>query len=873
MWNICRRVALQQLKRHASPAQHALSAWSSVPFRATFANIAGVELEQLTTSTRRDLVTDLGEKKLSEVRLALSKEFVDLTAKEDVPSHDVKQLFTAAVKTNCPSLMLSAFHFLEERAPEALDFVMYGEVYRVLSRDHDSEKMLAIYEKARPRFEERGPCPELIYRFGIVGKLEANDLEGAQAVWEEMLDAVVDPPNEVSSRLMLALARGGKTADVERLYEIVDPQVGTWHETAIDRVILSLGICKQPEKAFEFYCNSSMKLSSSTLITLLSVCRNNACDRQAADILANRKRFNLVLDSRAYNAILETLEFLGRPEELSELLDEMRENGVKFDVKTKMIIQRNQAHMQGTAYENLAKPASIRAGNKKQKKTSAAAEALPQLRQLLESQQHAEAAALVDSLRAPSDGSQSPRILPGSVAREAALAYMHNGEHDKVAELVQQFSTEKGKVASALAEIITFYLPSGKNPGDEKLAYQAMKAQQFQGGYIFHIDDALSLFRKHRDSAAAATLLDQVMRVHAEGKNGDADAKGKRVYSYNFGRVVSRALQILAENGEQDQLEAAFDTMTELGFTMTPASYAMVFSAMREVNVKQLNAAKKSNAKVSAPLFSADDFDRVWKDMQKRNVEMTKSVLGHICVPLAEGSKRQRLELLEAFEQVQKRKDDDYRLPAICYTALIECAAKDGSLEDVQRLFDEATATAGPNNQGNISKDWFNTLIRKQAEAGDADAAFKTFMAMKTKCGGYSYKAMILALRACAAANDVDRVTMLLELFEERQFRMSLQDAYDLVHVAKEAKSATFAAEVVRLFEVSHVTSTDSSEGDSTRHRRRDRLMLKRMMTVYRVALSLSENSGDWKKALHFSAKLNQLQEEAGAGQDERHQY
>ncbi|ETN04508.1 hypothetical protein PPTG_23620 [Phytophthora nicotianae INRA-310] len=452
MWRACRVAALRQLRREAArvPVARAPLALQQLGgVNSYFTNIAGVDREVLLTRSARDLRNELGDAQIGVVVKALKGELADATAREDVTSDEIVDLFMAAQKTRAISVMLDAFNFLDANYPAHINFAVYGEIFRILTRKNNAKRLIEIYETAKPRFKA---VPEIIYRFGIVGYLQNGDMDTSIDIWQEMTDAGHETTNEITSRLMMAYARKGDAEKVMELYESVDPQIGYWHESCIDRIILSMGIIEHPAKAFEFYSNSSMKLSGGTLIALLSVCNSNNCKQQASDILANRKKFDLLLDARGYNRIMMTLEFLERNDEIKEILEEMVENNVRFDTRTNNIIERNAEYLKDTTF--VADP----------NKSKAAGFTLsPRIREMLAQGNTKAAAELVDSIAKPVEKSQLPEDFEGeipddalivspSVARDAVRVYIKTNQHDKVAALVKGFSVVRGKYAYALAE-------------------------------------------------------------------------------------------------------------------------------------------------------------------------------------------------------------------------------------------------------------------------------------------------------------------------------------------------------------------------------------------------------------------------------------
>jgi hypothetical protein len=742
----------------------------------------------------------------------------------------------------------------------------------------DGEKMYAVYEEAKARFQS---TPEMIYRFGIVGKLEQGDLDAANAIWEEMLSAGHETPNEVSSRMLMAYARVGNRDRVLELFESIDPQIGQWHESAIDRVILSLGVINEPQKAFEFYINSSMKLNGGTLIALLSVCVNNNCHQQAVDILANRKRFDLQLDARAYNRILTTLEFLGHHSEIGEVLEEMKANGARFDTMTRMIIQRNLEHLEGTSFaddqqQHDAASKEKRAAAQNSKKRSSYHTA-PKIRELLEANDGAQAAALIDEFVKPLQESDVPAgtkfvqgslKVPPSLAKDAVRAYILIGEHKKVASLLQTFSTLEGNYGHALAEIMVHY---GKNGPDknEDLAYTATKALLFQGRQIFRVDDALALFRKFKDVDSTATLFEQVIAEFAESKQDHAESEqqtrggkqNKRFSQFNIGRVINMTLQTFVENRKLEKALDALEHLDKHGLQPNSFNYAVVFNTMRDQNNVAARKAggnksksnSKSNSKAAQVVYDADQFEAVWEGMRRRNVVVNKSIVGNVCAGFASGNKRQRLTLLEAYAEAKSVGDaDKYVLPTNCYNILLQLTAQEGNLEELKTLFSEAVESLGASPAGRVPRDWVTTMVANLNAHGETEEAHAFFLQMQQQSGTFSYEALISALRAATSASDKAKTAQLIELLEEHKFRLNLQDSYDFVHIARDTNQPQLALEVLRLFEAAHVDDA----GEFCDLNPADARSATKLRTMYRVTLNACEQNGQWKNALRLRERV-----------------
>ncbi|GMF26050.1 unnamed protein product [Phytophthora lilii] len=873
MWRACRVAALRHLRSEAArvPVARAPLALQQLGSASChFTSIAGVDRELLLTRSARDLREELGNSQLGKVAKALKYELATATAREDVTSDEIIDLFTAAQKTRAVSVMLDAFDFLETNYPSHINFAVYGEVFRILQRKNNAERLIQIYESAKPRFKA---VPEMIYRFGIVGYLQNDDMDMAVKIWQEMTDAGHETTNEITSRLMMAYARRGNVEKVQELYESVDPQIGYWHESCVDRVILSMGIIEQPAKAFEFYSNSSMKLNGGTLIALLSVCNSNNCKQQASDILANRKKFDLVLDARGYNRIMMTLEFLERNDEIKDILEEMVGNNVRFDTRTHNIIERNANYLKDTKF--VVDPS----------KSKAAGFTLsPRLREMLAQGQARDAAALVDSIAKPVEESQLPDDFEGetpegalfvtsSVARDAVRAYIKTNQHDKVAALIKGFSTVPGKYAYALAEVITHYLKLKTKTGDE-LSYNASKAMLFQGIQIYRVDDTLTLFRRFHDADASVELFNQVLESYwgKDGNNakieemedfeGDENPKPTYFVNFNIGKVINLVLQTLAENGRVTEALKILTAMESRDLQATPRNYVTILSSMR----KHIRNSSHKDSRKQKVLYDISSFQAVLKDLKNRGLKVNRAVVGYLCAPYMSGNKQQRLELLEAFAEAQSDPDDTYILPHLCYETLLRFTAQEGDIAEVKQLYEEAVASLSDKDKLGVPRGWVAIVISKLAQDGSIEEAEQLVKQMPEVCGGYTYRALVAVLRGALEAQKPEIFDNIAALLEEREFNVGLADAYELVHVARDKDLSSKTLDIIRLFEkgnLKEVAPAEDGNGNLEkaffRRQRGDTHALQKVKTMYSVALKTCEKGGLWKQALVLRDQMTTL--------------
>ncbi|KAG7388271.1 hypothetical protein PHYBOEH_007908 [Phytophthora boehmeriae] len=870
MWRACRVAALRHLRSEAAANARAPFALQNAPVACHFTSIAGVDRELLLKRSARELRDEIGNAQMGVVAKVLRTKIDEAMKREDVTSNEIIDLFTVAQKTRAVSVMLDAYDFLEEKFPTHINFSVYGELFRILLRKNETERMIQIYETVKPRFKG---VPEMIYRFGIVGHLQNDDVDAALAISDEMTHAGHETTNEITSRFMMAFAKRGDKDKVHDLYDSVDPQIGYWHESCIDRVILSMGIIEEPNKAFEFYSNSSMKLSGGTLMALLSVCANNNCRQQASDILANRKKFDLRLDARGYNRLMMTLEFLDRNDEIKDILDEMSSNNVRFDTRTHMIVKRNSDFLQGTNYVS---------DHKKSK--DAGFTLSPRIRELLDQGAGKEAAAIVDSsvmsleesgFEIEGSAPEGALIVNQSLARDAVQAYIMTGQHDKVKALVNGFSVVRGKYTFALVEAVTHYLKLGSKLGDN-IGYLASKALLFQGSAIYRVDDTFALFRRFHDPDATLQLFNQLLEGYASKKNnaassldddignayGTGKAKPKERSNYyvkfNIGKVINYVLQTLGENGRLTDILYTLDNLEHYGLESAEKNYVTILRAMCKGIIKQDEQQDR--------MYDTTSFQAVLQHFEAHGFKSSKAIVGYLCPGYKGANKQQRLELLEAYSEARNDPNDTYVLPLKCYETLLSFAAQEGDVSEFRQVYDEAVATLNDKDNSGVPRSWLTILITKLSKDGHIEEAAELAKKMPELCGGYTYVALMSVLRNGMESRNTDVVDSMIAVIEERDFILQLSDAYDLVHLARRNDLPLKALDVIRVYEKMNLQDAPEAEDGKGNlkaalisRNRSDAHKFRKVKTMYSVVLKSCEKAGLWKQALVLRDRMATL--------------
>lgn len=716
--------------------------------RVSDVRVRDLTLHELVQRPWVELQEYYGPVEMSKVRQHLPLVWRELSSHAEGHAHVapevVEDFYEASRCCRLPKLQRDVFSYMEKHYPLRLSFETYGQMFSNLMAAKDWQTMRAIYERAMTKYDpEQGLAPpEIVYRFGISAAIGLEDYAGMKTLLREMEARKVKPSIEIVSRVMVAQAMQGDVKTVLIAAEKLDPQDDRkWHEADVNRIITSLGIAGAPDKAFEFYRRSQLRLSPNTFMKLMLVCRGNGRSKHALAILANRRRFGMKLLPVQYSTLLETIEELdiaGAPaNEMALILDEMRNNGVPFNHKVHGLIARNQKHLHGTPFmltppvtgENdvLAREVGVQSRIK-------AADA-PLLRELLDARQIIEAAAIVDCYVVPVSDDMKPReghegthfpdeeaiIVPPWLADMAVETYSQNQDTDKVRSLLRGFRCVRGNFKHAISRIVGLYGGKGRM-GDGGMAYEAFLAMQFQGFPIFRVRDALTRFKKYEDTNATFLLLEQISKQIAKAlaetkcsteKHGDLMRVLEKSGALNFDpvRSVRDVMGIFLASKRLDMVVAALDQLESDVVPVRSVDYENIFSTM----------AKTTG--LNGDVYTAEDFMSLWEDMVSRSVVPSKAVL-RVVIPILCGNmdmsdddrwKRRTLAVIEGYHVAAKDRFDNYVLPIGCFSTLLEAAARAGCTEDVNAIHADAVTSLemamnkrhhSPDDRATIRKTW-----------------------------------------------------------------------------------------------------------------------------------------------------------------------
>lgn len=856
-WRKC--VALQLSKQTMPSAitqQHIFSSLRR-PASAPVA-VAGIALQDLAAQSRRELEAHFGSDQLRKVASELPHTWKKLMSDEQtLRKETIQQVFKAAAKCQKHQIMMDVFEYMDKHYPMHVDFIMYGEMFTLLTKQGRAQEIATIYERMRERFDANRDraMPEIVYRFGVYASLGQQDFEAVDELLEEMRVRGIELSNELITRMMVANAKAGRKQQVIELFAPLNADRGRWHEADVDRVITALGAIQRVDDAFAFYRNASMQLRGNTLLTLLRVCRDNNRVKEAMAILANRKRFNLVLQTREYNGVMEILESLGEDQEVALILEEMQQKGVRADKVTQTIRARNERELARVKETTAGSSSSVVTKKPLQAKRAIPSDAV-KLEQLLQRNAVSEAVALANSFITPMaqedlpDGStltikHNAMKIPAVIAKDAVTACALHGDDQTVFQLLAGFQTIKGDIMPALSAVISLY---SNAPGKKRMVYEAFKAIQFQGYDIFRIKDAFELFLEFEDVEAALQLFHQIL----------GQASAPEPLNFDRAHAIRTVLMILVNASQWKQIPVVFDLLQQNDIPVRETDYLAVFRRMQELN--HLLQQQQKQKKPPHPIADAKAFDLIWNDMLRRGIEASKPLVGFTCAGFATSSSRNvRLKALTAYSQAIQNDQRQYSLPPVCYNALLSVATRDATLAELQSVYADGVRTLKEAGREQIPRDWVTMLVGKLAEESNASAAYDRFIEMKALCGGYSYDGLIAALRSCAEAQNEEKVDRLLGLFRQLKFRLSLHHAEELIQLAKNNGSRGLASQVIELFEQGNVVvrmnkAGEQSVGLQTPPSAR---VVDRLVDMYGKALALDEAQGDWKSAVVLKTRID----------------
>ncbi|RLO04014.1 hypothetical protein DYB28_007220, partial [Aphanomyces astaci] len=282
----------------------------------------------------------------------------DFCAHNPYPSAtELKTFFNAGRALDADSVLVETVMAMHKVFPKELKARHFMESRVSFLRLRKFDEMQAIFDAEKIAHPHPQP---IFYIWVLTASIEQNNLDKIKALLAEMKHEGYMIPNETVSRLLFNLAKKGDKDGILDIFADLDPNVGIWTVPALNRTLVSLGMAGLPQLAFKFYGESTMDLVAATFKTVLEIAVRNECvtccirsylikelidemdgrcKKEAADILHNRKLFDLTLDTPEYNIILEALILLDRCDEMQGILDEMAAAGVPANAKSNYLVK------------------------------------------------------------------------------------------------------------------------------------------------------------------------------------------------------------------------------------------------------------------------------------------------------------------------------------------------------------------------------------------------------------------------------------------------------------------------------------------------------------------------------------------------------
>ncbi|TMW56679.1 hypothetical protein Poli38472_006689 [Pythium oligandrum] len=787
-------------------------------------HINDIPLTDLATLPKNKVMQRHGRGKYMRMVKTLPEQLQQLVT-DSKPSRDVlKHVFYAADKCNAPDVMLNALRALEAQQiekvsgskPRSIDFAVYTVLYNALLRSNLRDRMLAVYEDARTTLPR--PLPEVVYRFGIVGKFGADDLDGVLGIVEEMQGDQVAITNEMGSQLMLGFAKANETDQAMRFFQIIlEGDVTKLHEQDMNRIILAFGCIGDLHGAFEFYRQCQLPLSTTVFNALLSVCVHNDAPKEAHAIMKNRVRFGLTLDSVGYMRVLEALELFDRHDQIVHILNEMRQQDIPFAPKVNEIVQRNQEYLLGTAFairpvESTEHPSGV----------------LELLRDSITTKDTGHAASLADLLVSTVRSSDvnlnmaeasvikrliwlGATVVESSEAADLVVqAFLDSNQQHKLQSLVRGFQLVKGDFDAALNRLFEFY--SEKNIPE--MVDGILSAMLHQDARIEKLDDAFTIFADRDNLDAVQRLLTQSFKRYNEAlerHNGDISAASQEL-PFSVHGILDNALDCIVRASAFDQIISVLDNAESHGVKLGQEQYVRIVAAMKTRNRKDLEGADAQDQQSDAnETYCAEHVASLWQDAMRRNIPIQKALIAASSPLLAAGNSTQRRLLWDAYVRICEMDStaDDYALQTVVHEHLMEVAVKDLTSTEAVAVYEAAAEPLAQANQG-VPASLTVALIEKLVSEEQIESAIARMLGMRKPPPG----ALAVTLRAAAERDPSDpRVVELLDLQLQQKRGLGFALATSMITAAERSQARELAWRVVEAYEYRKVKPDMGQKG------------------------------------------------------------
>ncbi|OQR97615.1 hypothetical protein ACHHYP_10207 [Achlya hypogyna] len=515
--------------------------------RAPTKELSTAELRQLAQSSRAELTRSQGMAGYFSRGKQVRHTWNEFVAKTPTPSAgDLLMFFAAAKATEADNVLIETLIALRQLYPKEVKVKHYIESKVAFLRSKRYADMLDIFEAERAAQSH----PQAIFYVWALSALnDLGDFDRALELLQEMRNAGYMIPNETVSRIMYNLACLDDKEGVLALYREVDASMGIWTPAALNRLMTALGRVGCPEEAFQIYSLSTIDLDPSTFKTLMEICVRNECHKEAADVLKNRSLFNIKLDSGGYNTILEALMMLDRKDEMGAVLQEMRDNGVNPDSKTKFLLRRHDYAGEASLFEStLPKdPTSEK------------------LDALLTAKDFAEASKLASSILV-----ETATPLTQSMLNAIAQAFLLAGDDVKIDALLKQLNAVVwSSTGPALQTIMRHYAMRRKDASGNVMivhperAMAAYKAARVQNVPVLNPRGMFPVFLYLGEHVAA---LEELHRYVAYHKN---PARRSQMHD----SVIFDALRVLVKCQQYDAFERTVRALVDANVTISPKAF------------------------------------------------------------------------------------------------------------------------------------------------------------------------------------------------------------------------------------------------------------------------------------------------------------
>ncbi|ETV97512.1 hypothetical protein H310_09431 [Aphanomyces invadans] len=654
------------------------------------------EVRKLGSTNKDELMNSRGNPAFFTLVKSLKSTWRDFYAHNPSPTAiELKTFFNAGRALDMDTVLVETVMAMHKMYPKEIKARHFMESRVSFLRLRKFNEMLAIYDAEKIAHPHPQP---IFYIWALTASIEQNNLGKVKALLAEMKHEGYMVPNETVSRLLFNLAKKGDKATILEILSDLDPNVGIWTIPALNRTLVSLGMVGLPQEAFKFYGESSMDLVASTFKTVLEIAVRNECKKEAADILHNRKLFDLTLDTPEYNIILEALILLDRTDEMPTIVAEMNAAGVPTNAKSNHLLSTKA--LERVYLHSRHQPKSKLDGD---------------LRRYLDKKQWENAARAADAILAENS---TPRTIP-----QVLEAFLATNQVAKIDAVVASMQTAKWPMPplSAIMLLLKQYTRREVNPIDGKAqlvdvhrAFEVYKAAKVQNITIFQPKMLYPVVLQLGEWEAAVDLFQGSLRVDADNSAHVPIRTTKGMRMEAFHDVV----RVCAKMRQYKAMIDVVDMMTSHGHDVSPTVFkSMWFDPVRYSFYGLDSVNEKSRSDLMARFASAIVTCLRMIRSRQPAFQPDYTMVDSLANVLFYG--KQRGALLEIYRQARSdpRK---FPLPELTYQKLLQVSAVNShNLAETKELYDEAIANYpnGKKSHGSFE----GSLVRATAQAGHLD--------------------------------------------------------------------------------------------------------------------------------------------------------